>query len=636
MGQLQPAVASTRYLKGTIFGFAGTGKTVTAAKLAIGIQQTIGDGKPVAMFDTEPGSDFLIPIFDDAGVPLLVSKSRAFSDLLAFMAESKQAGANVAIVDSVTHAWEELKNSYEKKLKRRYGLEIWDWGKIKPDWRRFTDAMLDAQMHVIMCGRAGFEYEEREVEGKEGKLEVVKAGTKVKAESEFGYEPHLLVEMELVKPADGSSLIHRATVWKDRSTTLNGQTIDFHEDRLHDPENEVLSGFQPLLDWLRLRGGEEHRTLDHSRTSEDMIETPDSAAYRKRQVAITLDEIKACFIQAEHSMSTERGKRVVLPMLQRHFGSVSWTAVEALRLEDLQTGLDSLKRELGQHEDGYVEDRIFCISGSPWDTLYPEATVYQIRGGRPVVYDVEPTDAADRALEVDGRLFTWETDTRCYVPTDDPAEVRREPRVDEGDVEDEDGCDLDPPPSGPVHGDQSDLDAETSGTPTEAPATAAGAGPETESAPEQPAAPGESGIADGPPPYDGPDDNLEQLNGGRLLAILVDLLQPDATVVETFGELPEEETSEVRVWRQWAEREGFDPDQVHAIFSIDGGRIWLRILGMRRPRSGEPQVILAKVGPDLGGWEEQGERTPGLPRLVDWMREACRRGLQSTAAPAEG
>jgi hypothetical protein len=64
------------------------------------------------MFDTEPAASFIIPLFERAGIEFLVyDDSRAFSDLMAFTQEAQQT-CSVVIVDSITHVWRDLQESY--------------------------------------------------------------------------------------------------------------------------------------------------------------------------------------------------------------------------------------------------------------------------------------------------------------------------------------------------------------------------------------------------------------------------------------------------------------------------------------------------------------------------------------------
>ena len=74
------------------YGPQGSGKTTTLGMLALGLSITYHDRAPVAMHDTENGSDYLAPLFAIEGVPLVVHKSRAFADLLALLDEAEPAG----------------------------------------------------------------------------------------------------------------------------------------------------------------------------------------------------------------------------------------------------------------------------------------------------------------------------------------------------------------------------------------------------------------------------------------------------------------------------------------------------------------------------------------------------------------
>jgi hypothetical protein len=188
MSLLQPAKITSAYLKMGILGFQGGGKTKTAGKTAIGLYKYMQSkgidctSKPVAFFDTETGSDWLIPDFQQAGVPLVVAKRRSFADLLAVVKEA-EAGASALIIDSITHPWRELCESYMRKKQRTF-LQIDDWGYLKGDhgWAKFTDLFVNSKLHIIMCGRAGYEFEDYKDDN--GKRQIEKVGTKMKTEGE--------------------------------------------------------------------------------------------------------------------------------------------------------------------------------------------------------------------------------------------------------------------------------------------------------------------------------------------------------------------------------------------------------------------------------------------------------------------
>lgn len=331
MSLLQPAVSSSAFLKAGILGFQGGGKTLTAAKIAIGLVKYLqGLGidyanRPVAMLDTEKGSDWLIPIFKKADVPFVAAKQRSFSDMLTVMKEA-EAGASVLIIDSITHPWRELVESYLRKKERSY-LTMDDWGYLKGPhgWQKFTDAYVNSPLHIIMCGRAGYEYENYVEDGRK-KME--KVGTKMKTEGETGFEPDLLILMEQVEDMHTNKVVHRATVQKDRSTLLDGKQFD----------NPDFKDFLPHVECLALGGS--HVGVGASGDSQHLlkIERRDWTPVQRR---IVIDEIQTLLLLHYPSTGAEDKKKKLLAI--RDCFGCSWTEIEeVMPLPDLRAGYDLL------------------------------------------------------------------------------------------------------------------------------------------------------------------------------------------------------------------------------------------------------------------------------------------------------
>lgn len=338
MGILRPATNSTAYLKAGILGFEGSGKSYTAALLAIGLSKLARAPEPgghgpqrkprVAFFDTETGSDYLIPKFRDAGVELLVVKSCSFADLLTFLEEAEDT-CSVAIIDSVTPTWTELVEAHREKV-RGGRLMFHHWGPIKKEWSRFTTAFVNSQLHVIVCGRAGFEYDYHK--DAEGELELVKTGTKMRAEGQLAYEPSLLLEMEKVRREDGKGFIPQCIVLKDRADLLMGRVFEFPK----------FDDFLPVIEFLNI--GATHVGVDASRNSADLVADPDVAGgMNQKLVAITLEEIKNVFIREDLAGQSKDAVRERLALLEKAFGVGSWTAIETLTLIDLWSGYRRLR-----------------------------------------------------------------------------------------------------------------------------------------------------------------------------------------------------------------------------------------------------------------------------------------------------
>lgn len=237
---------------------------------------------------------------------------------------------DVAIIDSISHVWNDLRSSYEKRLKRSNGLLFQDWGKVKGEWQQFTDAFINSKIHVIVLGRAGYEYDMSEDES--GKKELLKTGTKMKAEGEFGYESDLLLEMERVRNDDGKGWINRCYVLKDRTDTMNGNIIDYPK----------FDSFKTVIATLNIGG--EHFGIDSSRDSQEMFANPDySYAERVKQRNIALEELQEVLIELDLDGTSSKAKQGRVELLKEVYGTSSKTAIEDMTAEAIRAGVSTIK-----------------------------------------------------------------------------------------------------------------------------------------------------------------------------------------------------------------------------------------------------------------------------------------------------
>ena len=238
MGLLTKLGTGQGYLKAGFLGFQASGKTYTACSLAIGLRKRLKLEGPIAMFDTEGGSEYIAQrILKETGKTLMGVKSQSFQDLLDMARECEMGGVSVLIADSMTHVWRELCDSYlehvneeraKKNLSKRSKLEFQDWNPIKKKWSEWTQFYLNSSLHIIICGRAGYEYE-MEMNEETNRKELIKTGVKMKTETEFGFEPSLLIEMERTQvpvKEGGFKMVHHATIIKDRFGVMDGNEID--------------------------------------------------------------------------------------------------------------------------------------------------------------------------------------------------------------------------------------------------------------------------------------------------------------------------------------------------------------------------------------------------------------------------
>ena len=340
MGLLKQAVNQQAKLKVGILGMTGSGKTFTGSMIAIALSKAMGSNMPVAFADSEGGSDFLIPRFRDEGIEMLQAKTQAFTDLLQVGKEA-ESSCSVLIVDSISHYWREICETYQKQRKISR-LQFQHWADIKREWSKWTNFYLNSNLHIIVCGRAGFEYDYELNE--EGKRELVKTGTKMKVESEFGFEPSLLIEMERVSKGSkpGSGWIHRAHILKDRTDTINGKAFDFSKPAGKYKKADwktTFKPFQPVLDALNI--GSQQLTVDTTRTSEDLFDGPQGESryeQLKRRKDIALDEITGvlAMLWGGQDAQSKKSRHIVL---QAVFNCYGWTAVEQRPVEELEQGL---------------------------------------------------------------------------------------------------------------------------------------------------------------------------------------------------------------------------------------------------------------------------------------------------------
>lgn len=328
MPLLKPAVNQTAFLKVGIFGFEGSGKTFTAMNIAIGICKLIKN-KRIAFFDTETGSDFQIERVKKAGLELGVIKSRSFEDVCNVITETQKEGYGILIIDSISHIWKEITDSYLKKRNRQF-ISLPDWGVIKNLWSRYTDLYVNSQMHIIMCGRAGWQYGDFENEDT-GKMESRKTGTKMRVETETGFEPNLNLEMERITKGQhtkgrkiASGWGHKCTVLKDRTDTMNGKVI----------YNPKFEDFMPVIKKLNL--GAIHLGVDTSRNSLDMIGDPNrdwDAAKKQHQIAVELldEALVVTGLAGTGKKEKEERTKVLIDLL----GTSSKTAIDDLK--EIQT-----------------------------------------------------------------------------------------------------------------------------------------------------------------------------------------------------------------------------------------------------------------------------------------------------------
>ncbi len=285
----KPATKEVGFVKGSIFGPPGTGKTTLEALLAIYLSKTFHNSAPVAWLGSEKGVDFVLDIFKAEGVPLLLNRSRSFLDLRAASRDAIKEGACCVCVDSITHFWQEL---FTEGMKAR-GPRLQRIMRIKEEWAPFSQDFQDSPIHFLVTGRLGFVWEEFEVENEKGEMvkELSKGGTKIKAEGDFGHEPDLEIQMSAIEDPDfvnyekvrgrtrktfKSQQLHVATIKKCRVWSLNGKAFSWKDQPGYKLGyyKTVAEVFKPHFEAINIGGT--HNVEDIDRPKSEILFRPNS------------------------------------------------------------------------------------------------------------------------------------------------------------------------------------------------------------------------------------------------------------------------------------------------------------------------------------------------------------------------
>ena len=126
----------------------------------------------------------------------------------------KDAGMEVCIVDSLSHAWSGRGGLLEKQgnVSKRTGNSYTAWREITPLHNALVDTLLQTDMHVICTMRSKTEYVQEKDE--KGRTTVRKVGMAPVQRDGMEYEFSMFLEID----AD-----HQAFVSKDRTGVIDGQ-----------------------------------------------------------------------------------------------------------------------------------------------------------------------------------------------------------------------------------------------------------------------------------------------------------------------------------------------------------------------------------------------------------------------------
>lgn len=188
-------------------GPSGSGKTMSALLLAKGL---VGDYSKVAIIDTENGSADLYCHLGEYNV-LPLKPPYTPEKYIQAIELCEQAGMEVIILDSISHAWEFLLD-YHSSLQ---GNSFTNWSKITPRQTAFVYRMLQSSAHVIANMRVKQDYVLNE---KNGKHVPEKVGLKAVQRDGVDYEFTIVFELDQK---------HFASASKDRTGLFSDKPESF-------------------------------------------------------------------------------------------------------------------------------------------------------------------------------------------------------------------------------------------------------------------------------------------------------------------------------------------------------------------------------------------------------------------------
>lgn len=283
MAGFRKAKAEQAALKMGIYGAPGTGKTFTALLIAEGLAKLTK--KRIAFVDTERGTDFYAQSGPRAVHPEAFDfdalYTRSIAEVLTAVKSLDEKQYSVIVVDSITHIWEAAKAAYSGRTTKIGTIPFQAWAQIKRPYKELMSFLLSTSMHVLILGRQSIDYQEDEETG-----ELKALGTKMKAEGETPYEPHILMRLSCEKTRNGPATFH-AFAEKDRTGVLAGQLIQLW------PSEASTFGLlvEPLLPLL---GGSQATIRTEDETAAlDAEQFADAEAERARKSALLLREYAA-------------------------------------------------------------------------------------------------------------------------------------------------------------------------------------------------------------------------------------------------------------------------------------------------------------------------------------------------------
>lgn len=292
-------------------GVAGSGKTLTALKVASGL------GKRIAVVDTENNSSVLYADRIDFDV-LNLEPPFEIGKYIKAIHQAEAAGYDVLILDSISHAWAGEGGLLDTQGKLADGgmNSFTAWRKLTPQHNAFIEAMIRSKLHLIATMRSKMDYV---VETNDkGKSVPKKVGLAPVQREGLDYEFDIVFDLDLN---------HNALSTKDRSSLFDGRLVSR-------PDENV--GIQ-ILEWLQ-RGQRPVQVVSPQQSKAPLFNEAGVVTGEKECAAMLEAIRKATTVERLNAIEQSRFKGVSTKRLTQEQGKQVTEAITTKRrqLQSLQ------------------------------------------------------------------------------------------------------------------------------------------------------------------------------------------------------------------------------------------------------------------------------------------------------------
>lgn len=242
---------NSSFLKTSVDGTNGSGKTCTIAQLALGLSKEYRGGCPVHVFDSsDRWSAWKVKMFDVEKIPLVITYGRSIAVLQDAILRAADLEKVIFVGDDLTVPWLEGVEafSYENgamPFERRQQL--------MNEWNEFVEPFQCGDFDALACGRLGFRWEK--VEDENGEEQIKQGDSKFNAggSQNFAYDAVLELEMRrrvrrLLGLIRGRTIVeYVCDVIKDANDVLNLKQFVFSPF----PDGYQKGDYKKVLDSLR-------------------------------------------------------------------------------------------------------------------------------------------------------------------------------------------------------------------------------------------------------------------------------------------------------------------------------------------------------------------------------------------------